>query len=233
MYGYDVDGNLTNITSSTASGTLVTYQYDPLNRLTNVIDGRLSGVQNTAYHFDSVGNLQGTAYPNAVTNLYQYDNLNRLTNLVWKTGNTSLGTFAYTLGATGNRIGLSETISSTVARTYAWQYDDQYRLTNETVTGSAPTGTLSYQYDSVGNRVKKIVGTTTTFYLVDTLNPSGYPQVLEELTVSGGSTNLSRAYTWGFLRRQMSIRACRAMASERRQVKKFSSVFWGLCNLCG
>ena len=32
---------------------------------------------------------------------------------------------------------------------------------------------------------------------MDTLNPSRYPQVFEELTVSGGGTNLSRAYTWG------------------------------------
>jgi hypothetical protein len=66
---------------------------------------------------------------------------------------TSLGSFAYTLAPSGNRIGLSETISSTVARAYAWQYDKLYRLTNETVTGSIPSGTLSYQYDSVGNRL--------------------------------------------------------------------------------
>ena len=261
-YGYDANGNMTNIMSSTVDGTLVTYQYDPLNRLTNVDDGRLGGAQNTAYHFDAAGNLQGMAYPNGVTNLYQYDSLNRLTNLVWKTGSTSLGTFAYALGATGNRTNLGETINGT-SRTYTWQYDHLYRLTNEVVS-STPSGSLFYQYDGVGNRlsrtaglglssqalgystndwltndtydgngntinsaskpyqydyenrltnfnngqvilvydgdgnrVKKVTSAGTTLYLVDTMNPSGYPQVLEELTVSGGVTNLSRAYTWG------------------------------------
>jgi RHS repeat-associated protein len=47
-------------------------------------------------------------------------------------------------------------------------------------------------YDGDGNRVKKIVGTTTNTYLVDNRNPSGYAQVLEEKT--GSTTNL---YTYG------------------------------------
>jgi RHS repeat-associated protein len=37
---------------------------------------------------------------------------------------------------------------------------------------------------------------TTTLYLLDTLNPSGYVQVLEELIVTGGTTTLSKAYTY-------------------------------------
>ena len=58
------------------------------------------------YGFDVVGNLQSLKYGNGVTNLYQYDAMNRLTNLVWKAGNTALGSFAYTLGPTGNRTGV-------------------------------------------------------------------------------------------------------------------------------
>src|SRR6266850_2112077 len=52
-------------------------------------------------------------------------------------------------------------------------------------------------YDGDGNRVKKTVGSTTTFYLLDDRNPSGYVQVLEEWTASGGVTNLSRVYNYG------------------------------------
>jgi YD repeat-containing protein len=69
FYGYDANGNVTNITASTASGTSVAYQYDALNRLTNAVDMRLTGTQNTAYGFDVVGNLQRMQYPNNVTNL--------------------------------------------------------------------------------------------------------------------------------------------------------------------
>jgi len=48
-YGYDPNGYQTNLSSATSNGVLITYQYDALNRLTNVIDSRLSGAQNTAY----------------------------------------------------------------------------------------------------------------------------------------------------------------------------------------
>jgi RHS repeat-associated protein len=266
-YQYDANGNVTNITSSTANGTLVTYQYDALNRLTNVVDSRLVGATNTAYGFDAVGNLQRIQYPNSVTNLYKYDSLNRLTNLVWKTNGNVIASFAYTLGASRNRTALLETNHGD-NRGYTWNYDALYRLTNETVTGTAPTGNNGYGYDDVGNRtirtniasglglanqsftftandwltgdvydsngntrtnasnqpyfydcenrltnfnngqviivydadgnrVKKVANGATNLYLVDTRNPSGYAQVLEEFTVSGGVTNLAKAYTYG------------------------------------
>jgi len=51
-------------------------------------------------------------------------------------------------------------------------------------------------YDGDGNRVSETVGSTTTKYLVDTLNPTGYSQVLDEL-VSGSVT---RTYAYGLQR---------------------------------
>ena len=39
-YSYDQAGNLTNQQSSTANGVWVGYQYDALNRLSNVVDNR-------------------------------------------------------------------------------------------------------------------------------------------------------------------------------------------------
>ena len=52
---------------------------------------------------------------------------------------------------------------------------------------------LSIVYDGDGNRVSKTGGSGTTQYLVDTLNPTGYTQVLDE--VQSGA--VSRTYTWG------------------------------------
>jgi hypothetical protein len=45
-------------------------------------------------------------------------------------------------------------------------------------------GAVTMVYDGDGNRVAETVGSTTTKYLVDTLNPTGYAQVIDEL-VSG------------------------------------------------
>lgn len=266
-YGYDANGNVTNIATSTG-GTLVTYQYDALNRLTNVVDGRLVGTENTAYGFDAVGNLQKIQYPNGATNFYQYDSLNRLTNLVWGTNGTTIASFYYQLGPTGTRTTLQEYVSG-ANRTNRWTYDPLYRLTLEAITTNSTLCSLGYTFDDVGNRLTRSVtnfsvpasltnqtftfntndwlatdgydanGNTTnstttnyqydvenrltnacngavvivyngdgqrvskttttggtTLYLVDTHNPTGYAQVLEEFSVSG-TTNLTRAYTYG------------------------------------
>ena len=62
-----------------------------------------------------------------------------------------------------------------------------------TMSGS-PTVTL--QYDGDGNRAAKTVGGASTRYLVDELNPTGYAQVVEELT----GTTVTRTYTYGLQR---------------------------------
>jgi len=257
-YRYDSLGTLTNLWSSTLNGVTNVYQYDLLGRLTNVLAG---GTVAAGYGYDIVGNLQSLRYANGVTNLYQYDARNRLTSLAWQRGSTSLASFAYTMGPTGNRTALTEAVNGT-SRTYNWAYDYLYRVTGEAIgnlgtvnygfdavgnrtsrqstipqiptNGASYTandwlasdrydpngnttnsGAANYQYDALnhltnanngqivivydgdGNRVKKTVNGVTTYYLVDDRNPSGYAQVLEEWTASGGAATLSRVYNYG------------------------------------
>jgi RHS repeat-associated protein len=54
-------------------------------------------------------------------------------------------------------------------------------------------GDVMLVYDGDGNRVAKTAAGNTTTYLVDDLNPTGYPQVVEEL-VNGAP---QRTYTYG------------------------------------
>jgi RHS repeat-associated protein len=262
-YSYDGNGNLTNLWSSSSTGVTNVFQYDALNRLTNVV---ASGSTAAGYGFDANGNLQSLSYGNGVSSIYQYDALNRLTNLSWSSHATNIATFYYQLGATGNRTNLSENLGAT-NRTFSWQYDSLYRLTQETIGGGGPIGTVSYGYDKVGNRSSrtvtntplnqiltnqnftfdsddrlgiesydsngntltspgnsykynivsqltnagpvvlnydgdgnrtvKTIGSTTVFYLTDDRNPSGYTQVIEEWTASGGTTNLTRLCNYG------------------------------------
>jgi RHS repeat-associated protein len=193
-YAYDFNGNLTNLWSTTSGGVTNAYQYDALNRLTNVL---ASGSAVAGYAFDGVGNLQAMNYANGVTNLYQYDQLNRLTNLTWKLTTTTLGTFSYQLGLTGNRTNLIETVgtSPAVSRTNRWQYDTLYRMTNEVIV--APTnGTLGYVYDPVGNRTNRtITGLSLTnqnfaFTTNDWLSTDSYD--------SNGNTTASAGQTYGY-----------------------------------
>jgi RHS repeat-associated protein len=56
--------------------------------------------------------------------------------------------------------------------------------------------TVALVYDGDGNRIRKTVSGAVTSYLVDDLNPTGYPQVVDELT----NGTVSRTYTYGFQR---------------------------------
>jgi RHS repeat-associated protein len=184
-YGYDANGNVTNIVSSNPNGSDVSYEYDALNRLSAVNDAK---VGRTAYSYDDVGNLQGYTYPNGVHSAYEYDSLNRLTNLASTKLLTPIAQYAYTVGASGNRLTAAETFSgsamnshpSTINRIYA--YDDIYRLTSESIGGTSYTSstTLNYSYDPVGNRLSRGVANlpllpqSFTFDANDRLNSDSY-----------------------------------------------------------
>ena len=84
---------------------------------------------------------------------------------------------------------------------------DVYDFENHLILRTRPDGTqVNISYDADGNRIQKTVLDAgysllaTHYYLVDTNNPTGYSQVLEERTTSfGGSTSVSsvEAYTYG------------------------------------
>jgi RHS repeat-associated protein len=199
-YLYDANGNLTNLASATTNGVSTGYQYDALNRLTNVVDYGLSGTKISAYTFDKVGNLQTLQYPNGLTNLYQYDSLNRLTNLTWKLTTTTLGTFYYRLGTSGNRTNLSETLDNT-NRTFAWNYDNLYRLTNEALSVSAPIGAIGYQFDAVGNRTNRT--STVSGIAAQTLAYGTNDWLTNDVYDSNGNTrtNGSNVYLYDYANR--------------------------------
>lgn len=149
--------------------------YDELNRLKQVTDNRLSGNKNTVYGFDAVGNRTSRSAALGLTaqtvNFDQRDQID----------NDAVATTASTyFNANGNTL------------TYGGTYT--YDWANRLLTQASPSVTLTYDGD--GNRIKKVVGSTTTWYLVATVNPSGYPQVVEELTGTTPST-LSRVYSYG------------------------------------
>jgi len=87
---------------------------------------------------------------------------------------------------------LNGNVLSTGGRSFT--YDSENRLI--AMTGGAAGSQVAIQYDGWGNRVAETINGATTRYLVDDLNPTGYPQVVEEL-VNGA---VSRQYTNGLQR---------------------------------
>jgi RHS repeat-associated protein len=216
-YGYDPVNNLVTVTYP--NGVQSSFVYDDLNRLTNMPVQKASTIANYSYQLGATGNRNSaTEQANGTTRNvnWTYDNIYRLTNESMS-GATPNGSVAYGLDAVGNRLSQTSSLSGISSGTFTFDANDrlsseQYDLNgNTTVTGARAftydfenrartmtmgTTTVTLQYDGDGNRVAKNIGSTTTRYLVDDLNPTGYPQVVEEV-VNGA---VQRTYTYGLQR---------------------------------
>jgi RHS repeat-associated protein len=124
--------------------------------------------------------------------------------------NQKCGAVGYTYDSVGNRKQMDSTLG--VIPAGLWNYDANDRLSTDTYDDAGNTvwsagienkydfenhliqhGEIKVIYDGDGNRVVKTVGGVTTAYLVDTNNPTGYAQVIDELQ----DGQLSRTYTYG------------------------------------
>ena len=168
-----------------------------------------------AYTLGNAGNRTNVAELNGRSLVYGYDNDYRLASEAI-TGDPSgnNGTVNYTqYDAVGNRLQMTSTLSAVPGGSFNYDANDRLATdvydANGNTTGFAGTtinydfenrmlthGSLSLVYDGDGNRVSETIGGTTTKFLMDTLNPTGEPQVLDEL-VNGSVT---RTYAYGLQR---------------------------------
>jgi RHS repeat-associated protein len=168
-WGYTYNNRGQRLTSTEINNRLATYGYDAATRLTSEAvtgDPRGGSANGTlTYGLDNVGNrLSRTAALGLPAQSFSYN------------ANDQINTDAFDLN--GNT-------TSSAGTTYAYDYQNRLKSKNN--------GAVTLVYDCDGNRVAKTVGGVTTKYLVDDLNPTGYVQVLEE--VSGGAVQVR--YTYG------------------------------------
>jgi RHS repeat-associated protein len=175
---------------------LISYTYDEFGRLHTATQNSTT----VTYDYNAVGSLETVLYGNGIHATYNYNALNRLDTLVWKNAaETTIASYDYDCYADGQRAKVTE-LDGTVTQ---WSYDNLNRLVQENRVGSY---THDYTYDLVGNRVKLVSGTTTTYYqynemdqlLAESPNPDytnptityGYDEngSLTSKTVSGQTT---------------------------------------------
>jgi RHS repeat-associated protein len=125
------------------------------------------------------------------------------------------GDASYSLDPVGNRLSDTSSIPDVPSGSYGYNADDEvntetYDQNGNTLTTSGKVfsydsenhltamngSAVALVYDGDGNRVAKTVAGVTTTYLVDDLNPTGYAQVVEELTAGA----VTRQYTYGLQR---------------------------------
>jgi RHS repeat-associated protein len=212
-YAYDPASNLA--TATYPSGLKSTFTYDALNRLTALS----TPVSSYSYTLGPTGNRTNATEGTGRTLVWSYDNICRLTNeaITADPSNNNDGSVSYSLDPVGNRTSDTSSLAGVSPQSATYNPDDQ--LSTETYDNNGNTtgiGVKSFTYDAEnhmvsmtnggtsvtmlydgdGNRVAKTVGSVTTRYLIDTLNPTGYPQVVEE-TVNGV---VQRQYTYGHQR---------------------------------
>ncbi len=214
-YTYD---NLSRVTKKDlANGSYTNYSYDAASRLTSLVNITSGGsvISSYVYSLDNIGNRSSMTTPSGIHN-YSYDNIyqllqathpvssteaytydpvhNRLTSTDHNNwtydGNNRLISYnglSYTYDANGNMISKTNTALAQVTN---YQYDYENKLKRI----DYHDGTYSeYRYDPFGNRIKKDVNGTVTWFLYDLMK--GLPDVIGEYD---GGWALVRGYTHGY-----------------------------------
>lgn len=212
-YGYDVVGNLQSYTYP--NGVVTSYSYDQLNRLKQMgSTAQSTPISSYTYTLGPAGNRTSVAELSGRTVNYGYDSLYRLTSeAITADPHSKNGTVAYTYDSVGNRQQMSSTLSAVPGGLFNYNANDQltidtYDNDGNTVASGGVQNTYDFEnhfiqhgllttvYDGDGNRVSETIGGATTNYLVDTQNPTGYAQVVEEMQ-NGAVT---RTYSYGLQR---------------------------------
>jgi len=179
-------GRLSSVTSPLPNSA-VTYNYDPLGRITNraingvcqqlTFDalGRLNMETNalgafTNTYVDSTARVSTNFYPNGQKTVFSYygtTNSERLQQIQNLTSNgQNLSTFAYAYDAEGDITNWSQQTDANVPTMQVLQYDPVKQLLSSTVYSNTIAGTMLqqfiYAYDQVANRTGSLVQSGST-----------------------------------------------------------------------
>ena len=199
------------------NGVSATYAYDSLDRVLSMAwkKGAAPAFASWAYSYSPRGQRLTSTELTGREATYGYDTASRLTSETITSdpsGATGNGALTYSIDPVGNRLTRASTLAALGAQSFGYDANDELTTDsydangNTTSSGghtygydfenrlvSKDSGAVTVLYDGDGNRVAKTAGGVTTKYLVDDLNPTGYLQVMDE--VSGGAVQVR--YTFG------------------------------------
>jgi len=163
----------------------VNYTYDALGRVTTAFKSGSSSNYATIYYL-STNQVKSITYGNSLYANYTYDRMSRPSTITVKKGTTTLLSLSYSYNKTGTVTSVNGQVNGITDNEQS-VYDNLQRLTNATLTTGNTQTTLSYQYDSIGNRVwQKQNGVVTTFTYDNANN--------EQLSSASGSTTTAYSY---------------------------------------
>jgi RHS repeat-associated protein len=167
----------------------LSWAFDQMYRLTNEVSISSVGVTGTytnAFSYDKVGNRWSRIhYQNgtstSVTN--QFNDNDQLLKEVTLSGGVPNATNSYAYDYNGSVIAKTN-ISSGGTALALYSYDLKNKMISVApYNGSWTTNFFAYNCDGI--RVRSTMGGSSTLYLIDANNHTGYQQILEELTARG------------------------------------------------
>lgn len=209
---YDSANNVGTVTYP--NGVQTQFQYDTLNRVT----GAATQQSGYAYQRGPTGNLTSVLELNGRSVNWTYDGIDRPTSEIISSDPTKAnnGNVSYGFDPVGNRLSENSTLTGIPSGSFGYNADNEvssetYDTNGNVLTAGGKTfsydsenhltgmngGAVAMVYDAFGNRVAKAANGVTTKYLVeDDVNPTGYPQVFDELT----NGVVTRTYSYGLQR---------------------------------
>jgi len=183
-YEYDAENNRTKLTET--NGRTIEYGYDLLDELTRVDYSDATGTQDITFAYDNRGNRLSNQTPFGGAT-YQYNTTSD--ELVGQLVNGRLSV-AYTYDGNGSLTTEQYSRYNNPVQTvfYYWNTKNQLKGINYLIDNliglgfGSPQNVVEFDYDYLGNRVKKTVNSEATYYLNDGL------RVLNELDAEGNVT---------------------------------------------
>lgn len=174
-YGYDSGQNISQVTYP--SGTVVNYDYDNCDRLSNIKGANNSPI--ASYTMDDAGRITKRTYPNGLETVYSYDAADRKTMIALRQSATPenvIQSFAYGYDAAGNRLWVQHKDGTGDV----YKYDAAYQLVGVKYGVSNPqsgydaatdaTRVVTYIYDAMGNRTSVTDDGNSDTYTTNNLN---------------------------------------------------------------
>ncbi len=200
----------------------IEYDYDSLRRLKK--ENCLSGFNSGTVTYDSAdGYAENPGGFDRVGNRRKRDST--MAGVVQRTyaaydANDRLGTLSGTsVAASFDANGNTKQVNLDGDTLWDQTVPDTYDLDNRLISATRLAGAITVVYDGDGNRVKKTVGSTSTLYLVDDRNPTGYAQVMEERPTTSGPPTVAYVYGLDLVSQQrgstISYYGCDGLGSVR------------------
>jgi RHS repeat-associated protein len=185
VYTYDAASNRLSLTAP--DGSITTYGYDSLNRLSGLAN---SWAGSFGFSYDALSRRTQLTRPNGVNTNYTYDAVSNLVSVLHQAGSTTLDGASYTYDAAGNRSSKMNYLDNSSS---SYSYDALYQLLS--VTGAT---TEAYSYDTVGNRLSSIGVPIYNYNASNELTSNSNGSYSYDANGNALSDAQGRNYTWDF-----------------------------------